>query len=189
MILKTATVDDLLSWNPCYEEAHIRALAGGRTEFTALDVLQHPDINAQDKLWVILRPHLLDDRTLRLFACNCAERALCLFEREYPDDTRPRNAIEVARRFADGAATSAELDSARDSARDARAAARAAAWAAARDSAWAARAAAWAAAWDSAWDSARAAELDWQVRRMIEMITDPERLVDPGASYSTDGGE
>jgi len=79
MILKTATVDDLLSWNPCYEEAHIRALAGGRTEFTALDVLQHPDINAQDKLWVILRPHLLDDRTLRLFACNCAERALCLF--------------------------------------------------------------------------------------------------------------
>jgi len=160
MILKTATVDDLLSWNPCYEEAHIRALAGGRTEFTALDVLQHPDINAQDKLWVILRPHLLDDRTLRLFACNCAERALCLFEREYPDDTRPRNAIEVARRFADGAATSAELDSAR-------AAARAAAWAA-------------------AWDSARAAELDWQVRRMIEMITDPERLVDPGVECEVD---
>ena len=63
-----------------------------------------------------------DERNLRLFAADVAEDALDIFEGEYPNDTRPRNAIEVSRRFANGDATRGEL-----------AAARAAAWA----SAWA----------------------------------------------------
>ncbi len=66
------------------------------------------------------------DRELRLFACDCAERVLYIFEREHPNDKRPRAAIEVSRRFADGKATMTELAAAR-------AAARAAAWAAAWD--------------------------------------------------------
>ena len=94
------------------------------------------------------------DRELRLFACDCAEMVLPIFERHYPDDKRPRNSIEVARRFAEGKATDEE-----------RAAAGAAAWAAARAAAWdaawdAAGAAAWAAAGDAAGDAARAAAWD-----------------------------
>lgn len=53
------------------------------------------------------------DRIARLFACDCAEWVLPLFERIYPDDKRPRNAVEVARRFAVGAATDEELAAAR----------------------------------------------------------------------------
>jgi hypothetical protein len=91
-----------------------------------------------------------NERTARLFACDCAEHVLSLYEAKYPDDDRPRKAIEVARRYAEGTAT-----------REALAAARAAAWAAA-GSVWDAAveelAVARAAAWDAAWDAAEAAE-------------------------------
>ncbi len=100
------------------------------------------------------------DRIARLFACDAAETVLHIFEQESPGDSRPRETIAVARRYASGEATQEELDAAWaaawDAARDAaRAAARAAAWAAARAAARdAARDAAWAAAWDAAWDAA-----------------------------------
>ena len=79
------------------------------------------------------------EQNLLLFACDCAEDALHLFEDKYPDDPRPRNAIETSRRFANGEATREELAAAR-------AATRAAAWA--------------------AWDSARAKYSNWLVVRL-----------------------
>ncbi len=120
-----------------------------------------------------------NETTARLFAADCAERVLPIFERQHPDDNRPRKCIEAARAYARG-----EID----------AAARAAAWAAAWDAAWAAagaaaRAAAWAAARDAAWyaagyaaaaggaarDAARAAagdaEQEWQRKRLLEYLT------------------
>ena len=68
----------------------------------------------------------LDESKLRLFACDCAEQVLPLFERDYPEDKRPRAAIETARRFANGNATREELAAAWD-----------AVWDAARDATWA----------------------------------------------------
>jgi hypothetical protein len=86
----------------------------------------------------------LTQKSLRLFAADCAERVLPIFEKEFPNDDRPRRAIKAARDFARGKISDA-----------ARAAARAAAGAAARA---AARAAAWAAARDAALYAARAAQ-------------------------------
>jgi hypothetical protein len=92
------------------------------------------------------------EKTIRLFACDCAERVAHLAK-----DKRCQNAINTARRYATGEATEEELAAARD-----------AAWGAA---AWdAARAAAWAAAWDAARDAAWAAEQDWQTRRLFEYL-------------------
>jgi hypothetical protein len=129
-----------------------------------------------------------NERTARLFACDCAERVLPLYEAYYDDDS-PRKAIEVARRYAEGkadvealvaaraAAGAAALNASRDASR---AAAWAAAWAAALnatgDAALAAsRYAAWAAeeavAWD--WDASRAAreaERQWQVGRLRKIL-------------------
>jgi len=51
-------------------------------------------------------------RTQRLFTCDCVEHVLRLFEKEYPNDTRPRNAIKTSRRFANGCATKKELEKA-----------------------------------------------------------------------------
>lgn len=49
---------------------------------------------------------------LRRFACDCAERVLSIYEDRYPNDDRLRQAIEVARRFADGAASAEDLQAA-----------------------------------------------------------------------------
>ena len=82
-----------------------------------------------------------NERTARLFACDCAERVLPIFERARPGDNRPRAAIETARRFANGAAAREELSAAR------------------------------AAAWAAAWAAARDAECDWQAERLRQYFT------------------
>ena len=133
-------------------------------------------------LWVATRPGVLTDRELRLSAVFCARQVQHLLT-----DQRSRDVIEVAEKFANGAATcnelaaaraagwdalDAALDAARDAALDAstaRAAARAALDAAAARAATAAGNAVWAAAWAAAgdadaaaaWDAAAAAQSDW----------------------------
>lgn len=99
----------------------------------------------------------LTERQARLFAADCAERALARVE---PPDPRSVAAVKAARDFAEGRIDSDEL---------------AGAWAAALAPAWATgrateRAAAWSAAWsaasaaarDAAWD----AEREWQAQRI-----------------------
>lgn len=76
-------------------------------------------------IWIATRDGVLDDRTLRLFACWCARQVWHLLT-----DERSRNAVEVAERYANGAATGNEL------------AAAAEAWAAAVRATWAAAGAA-----------------------------------------------
>lgn len=56
---------------------------------------------------------------LRMFACDCAERVLRFYEKEYPGDDRPRSAIQVARDNAGGLVTAGELRPARLLARSA----------------------------------------------------------------------
>lgn len=41
-----------------------------------------------------------DGKTLAVWAADCAERVLPYFEEKYPDDTRPREAIEACREWA-----------------------------------------------------------------------------------------
>ena len=170
---------------------------GGITKYgkdTPIPLIKLLEINgSDDALWALraCEPEAERDKLARLFACDCAERVLHICESKYPDDKRPRNAIETARRFAEGKATKEEMAAAWDAAGvaagvaawdAARDAARAAAWVAARDAAWdAARAAAWdaardaarAAAWDAAWDArdaAGAAEQDWQLQHLKELL-------------------
>ena len=69
-------------------------------------------------------------RSAALFAADCAEHVLPLFEALFPDDVRPRDAIVAVRRFVDGEIAAAALDAAGDAARDAARDARDAAWAA-----------------------------------------------------------
>jgi hypothetical protein len=117
---------------------------------------------AVTQMKLVRRVGVTDAKLLRLFACDVAEDVLPIFWKVSPNDMRPRDAILVARRFANGEATSEERDAARAAAWDAAGdAARAAARAAARDAARAAaRAAAWAAAEAAARDAAGAAAGD-----------------------------
>ena len=93
-------------------------------------------LGVSDAIWA-LRSLEGADREIRLFASDCAERVLPIYEAQYPEDMRPGQAIEVARRYAHGEATEQELNAARDAmgaaARAARYAARTAARAAERE--------------------------------------------------------
>ena len=144
---------------------------------------------------LVARVDTWNERTLRLFACDCAEHALLLTQaRGIAIDHRSWNAIAVARRFASGEATADELAAARRAATAAarrvtrggpgwdaaRAAARAGAWDVAGAAAWAgAVAAAWAGAWDVARGAARGAaraaatdaERSWQTERLRSYLS------------------
>lgn len=51
----------------------------------------------------------MNSRQLKLFACDCAEYVLSIFERRYPGDDRPRNFIEIMRQSASRELTDDEI--------------------------------------------------------------------------------
>ena len=175
--MQTFTIDDIRSWNPCYDPT--RYLPAD-WQGTALDILTVEDCPARDRLWVVIRNECIDECTLRLFAVWCARQALALIDNP---DPRSVAAVDMAERFANGEATSEELAAAWAAAWDAsvaasaaasyaaNAAARDAARAAAEDAARAAaEAAAEAAAWAAAWAAARAAARAAQIGHLHEML-------------------
>ena len=100
----------------------------------------------QDNKVVVTHVRLLcrveewNERTARLFAADCAEHVIHVFEREYPNDKRPRQAITAARLFASDNLSRKELAAARAAARAA------------------------------AWDAARDAEREWQTEKLLEYL-------------------
>ena len=140
---------------------------GVNTPIDLLTILENNGI--EDCIWSLRAAIEPDrDKIARLFAADCAESVLPIFESEKPDDPRPRLAIQAARDYAVGLID----DNARAAAGAAAwAAARAAARDAARTAAWdAARAAAWAAALYAASYAAQAAALDAQERQLRKML-------------------
>ena len=154
--MKTVTVEQFKSFRPCWLEtaegrADFARIAAIRDEWTALDVLNLPNVSAVDKLWSVLREEFIDAPILHEFACRCAEYAL-----SFVDNPDPRSiaAIDAKRKWLRGEIKDEELRATWDSAG-------AAAWDAAGDAARAAAGAtAWAAAWDAAGDAARVAAGD-----------------------------
>jgi hypothetical protein len=59
-----------------------------------------------------------NDESARVFAAACADHVLPIYERQRPEDDRPRRAIEAARLFALGFVTADELAAAWRAARD-----------------------------------------------------------------------
>jgi hypothetical protein len=111
------------------------------------------------------------EESVRL-AIFTAEKVIGIFEKQYPDDKRPRQAIDAAKRWLENP-TEENRDAAWDAAGDAAWAARDAAWDAAGDAAWAA----WA-----AWDAARAA---WEARDAARAAAraNAEKLLDNCEKY------
>ncbi|WP_395543238.1 putative immunity protein [Neotabrizicola sp. sgz301269] len=99
----TATLKAICDAGPC--DGGIRKLikhlgktvTEARKDETPLPVLTVMYSNGlDDALWVLDRA-VGNERICRLFAADCAESVLHLFEAERPGDTRPRDAIAVAR--------------------------------------------------------------------------------------------
>ena len=143
----------ILDLKPCdrYNRGVLNRLVPDREEIEAIEIL-NLGLPHGDLVWLACR--LMTREQAVSFALGCAERVLPIWEAKYPDDNRPRLAIEAAKSGDREAAWTAAGDAAdaawvaagaaSDAARAAARATRDAAWAATRD---AARAATWAAAW------------------------------------------
>jgi hypothetical protein len=153
-VVFTTTLKAIRAKNPCADGwakllAHLGKKKADDEPLNLLTILESN--GAQDMLWALqCVEHTELERITRLMAADFAEAVSHLYEKEYPDDKRPRLAIKAARDFANGKITAQE----RAAAWAAGDAAWAAAWAAgdaARAAGDAARAATRAAAWDAAW--------------------------------------
>jgi len=162
---------------------------GYDTPFPLSEVLEVCGLD--DTLWalqIVIEPA---DKEIRLLACDYAKRVLPIFEKRFPEDKRPRQAIEASRKYAQGKISIEQLRVASDASwavvwdvvQDAQAAsdaAQVASWAVASaaldildvsDIAQDARSAIWY-AW-AAWDAPRtalAAERKWQERRLLKLL-------------------
>jgi hypothetical protein len=168
--MKHVTVSDIMDARPCsdYPRSRVDKLWAGRESLTPREIAAL-EIQVQDRLWALIKC-CLDGRQRRLFACECAERALTLIDNP---DPRSVEAIRVARAYAVGEATDQQLAAARAEAWDAAwdaasSAARAEAWDAASSAAWdAASAEAWDAASSAAWAAASAEAWDAQLEMAV----------------------
>jgi len=170
--MEYTTAAEMLDKKPCsaYNREKVESLWEGKEALSLLEIcdLQIPH---KDRVWAVTR--FLSKKENVFFAAECAAHVLHLYEKKYPSDSRPQEAIEAARIWQDDAARAAAhadyADYAAANAADANDAARAAAHAAyaaanaadanddARAAAHAAYAAARAADANAAYDAANAA--------------------------------
>ena len=96
--MKYKTLGQILSCNPCYSEKKIIKLLAGRKKISAQAILKL-DIPDKDKIWAVLRFEYFSQKELVLIACEIAMTTLSIFEKKYPEDRRPRDAIKAARKW------------------------------------------------------------------------------------------
>ena len=118
------SVQDILNLNPCseYTEERITELfksVGGK-KYITVDKMFKVNIPHQDFFWLILRPEFIPEKQLHEIAIWCFEHiAKPIWEKYYPDDNRPQEAVRIKKLWLKGKAADEELDAARDAARDA----------------------------------------------------------------------
>lgn len=85
-------------------------------EVTIKEILESNGI--EDAVWALQA--IDDQKSARLFSADVAESVLGIFEKECPNDKRPRIAIQAARDYANGLISEEQLKIARNDARDTR---------------------------------------------------------------------
>ena len=100
------TTEIIMTTHPCssWDRERIEALISPRKYVLHGTALRDMRVPIGDRIWLGIT--LLDDPRRRLFACDCAERALSR-ERDAGREPDPRSwaAVEIARRYARGEAT------------------------------------------------------------------------------------
>jgi len=147
--MKNVTVNEFIKFHPCYSEEEIMEIAGEKTEWTALDVLNLEQVPIDDRLWAVIREEFIEAPILHEFACRCAERVLSRIKNP---DPRLIKAIEAKRAWLLGKISDEELDAAREDS-----------WDAAREDSWDA-------ATYAVWSAATYAEMSWQIEELKRML-------------------
>jgi hypothetical protein len=89
------TKDYLQSLNPCKNRFDHYLTCYSNWQGTLEEFLDLSELTQDDKKWVFVRS--IPKEKLSLLAADFAERVLHIYESKYPNDDRPRKAIEAAR--------------------------------------------------------------------------------------------
>lgn len=89
------TTDLIRSLDPCADRLYNYLKFYKDKSFTKGQFMGLKNITQSDKMWVAFR--LIPKENIRFAAADMAEIVLPIFEKEYPNDNRPRKAIEAAR--------------------------------------------------------------------------------------------
>lgn len=100
------TLNKLRELNACYTVEKMLEISGGKKSMELIDIMQL-DIPAQDRVWVAC--YCLPEKMRMEFSYTIATRALSRIERP---DPRCVYALKVLRRYIDGEATEADLNTA-----------------------------------------------------------------------------
>jgi excinuclease UvrABC ATPase subunit len=97
---KTFTPEYVKENSGCYERKveHLSFII--KPEITAVDIV-NSEIPLRDKYWFVCKKLATKEENQKI-AIGVAEIVLPLFEKRYPDDKRPREAIEAAKQYAAG---------------------------------------------------------------------------------------
>jgi len=128
------TIESINNLHPCgwdredngknYTPRRVRELYEGtdKAGVTPLGFIERATklkVPPEDILWVLLRPQFLPERDLEELSCLFALWSLHFFEEAYPNDDRPRKAIETKQRRLHGKISDKELKAARAAAAEA----------------------------------------------------------------------
>lgn len=91
-VINLATIKAL---NPCKDRRENYIKFYKNREFTPKQFMGLKHITHKDKVWVAFR--LMPKDNIKLAAADIAESVLHLYENKFPNDLRPRKAIEAAR--------------------------------------------------------------------------------------------
>lgn len=107
--MKTITYEEFLKLEPCWlddeeQMEKLERIGKLRKNWSALDILELPDVSAEDALWAVLREELIDASILHEFTCRCVEEALKLVDDTDPSGIAAIMAWSAAETAARGAA-------------------------------------------------------------------------------------
>jgi hypothetical protein len=80
--------------NPCADRFNNYVINNQDKDFTVQDFLGLDNITYSDKIWVMTR--LMTTEQCIKWSIACADSVISLYEDKYPNDNRPRKAIEAA---------------------------------------------------------------------------------------------
>jgi hypothetical protein len=91
------TKDLISALNPCKDRFENFVKFYGSKTLTKGQFMGLKNITQDDKMWVAFR--MMREKSVRLCAIEIAKSVLPIFEKEYPNDLRPRKAIEAAETY------------------------------------------------------------------------------------------
>jgi Immunity protein Imm5 len=93
------TTELVKSFNPCDDRFNNYKTNYPNSDLHIVDFLKLENITYSDKIWLWKKVATINEAAL--FGLKCAESVLHIFEEKYPNDTRPRQALESIKVYLD----------------------------------------------------------------------------------------